>query len=119
MKKRILIIDDDQLLTEGLQIILASENYEVQVMSEGKVSLQKVSEFKPHTILIDYTLPGENGVQISQRIRTKYSSKALPIIMMSANLSNLAVAKRYTGIQVFLAKPFDISDLLREISLNS
>lgn len=109
--KKILVVDDDTDILEALHLILESEGYEVQTATSEKETLEELSDFKPDLVLLDVLLSGEDGRVICRKIK---SNQALPktcVVMMSAHLT-AQESSLGMGADGFLAKPFDIHDLL-------
>ena len=60
--RRILVIEDNQTLAEGLRLNLAHDGYEVRVESSGEKGLAQVRHWNPHLVILDIMLPGIEGV---------------------------------------------------------
>jgi DNA-binding response OmpR family regulator len=114
MKKKILIIEDDEAISQALAMSLEFEDYDTRVVLKAKTSLKIISTFKPHLILLDLLLSGTDGRDVAERIKADNSSKKIPIILMSAHPTADKVAKEL-GVEGFIAKPFDTEDLLKKI----
>ncbi len=123
MKHRILLVDDDELLTGSLQPVLEHSGYEVSVCSQGALALQTVHTSHPDIILLDIYLGDENGITILQTIKSVDAT--LPVIMMTAYSDvRLAVEAMKLGAEDFIVKPIDLDQLelimkkaLRTVSL--
>lgn len=115
MKKKILLVEDDRALAEGLAIILNDEDFEVEVLPDGKTLDSAVKNFRPDIFLLDYLLPGEDGCEISKRLRANTQTATTPIILMSASQKSMQTFAKSCGANAFLAKPFTINDMLELI----
>lgn len=113
MKKRILIVDDEAGITESLSFFLDSEGYEVTTMRDGK-GVRTLSRNAPDLILLDILLSGDDGREICKYLKSKDKTRSIPVILMSAH-PNLGRTVEESGANDFLAKPFDIDELLRKI----
>lgn len=111
MKKRVLLIDDNPHILEAIELILATENYEVHVLSQVQHVLRDVKKLKPSLILLDLLLSGSNGKEVASLLKGTKETKDIPIVMISAHPSAEKAAKQ-VGADDFLAKPFDIEELL-------
>ena len=88
--KKVLIIEDDQLVSTVYSNKLAAEGYEVQVADDGEIGLAKVGSFKPDLILLDLILPKLNGVDLMKQLRAQPEYEQLPIVVFSNTyLSNV------------------------------
>jgi DNA-binding response OmpR family regulator len=115
LPKRILVVDDDPDILEFLQIILEEEGYAVVTSDKGEYLEQLHNGGLPHLILVDVLLSGKDGREIVKYLKSLQETKHIPIIMFSAHPSAEETA-RQAGADDFLAKPFNIDDLLAKIA---
>lgn len=108
---KILIVDDDKILAEVLQCLFENEGWEAEAKFDGENLEEKIGEKMPTAIILDYKLPGASGIEVLQKLRKKYTSKGLPVMMISASKQIEKVALE-AGANAFMAKPFDIAKLL-------
>jgi two-component system alkaline phosphatase synthesis response regulator PhoP len=78
-RKRILIIEDESHIAEGLKLNLSLQGYEVDIAADGVAGLQKWKTGQPHLIVLDIMLPGIDGFSILRSIRLL--DERLPILM--------------------------------------
>ena len=112
--KKIVIVEDDQVIRESLKEFLELNNYEVMAIESSIDLLQKISTFKPDVLITDIIMPDKDGIEII--IETK---KYLPNIILIAisgggridSESYLNTAK-YLGADATLKKPFSHKELL-------
>lgn len=115
-QKRILVIDDDQDIQKTLRFALEAEGYHVSVASDGKEGLQKSLQEKPNLIILDLRLPKLPGEEVCRSIRKEESIKDTPIIMLTSKSSDAdKVIGRVIGADCYIAKPFDLNELLKQI----
>ena len=114
MKKKVLIIDDDEGILEALALLLEEEGYAIKTTLRGDESLEVARLFKPDVILLDILLSGSDGRLICKQLKQEGSTKKIPVIMLSAHLSAEANFSE-CGAEAFLAKPFETEDLLLKI----
>ena len=113
-KKRILIIEDDNHIAEGLKLNLTLTGYEVDIARDGVSGLQKWKSGQPHLIVLDIMLPGIDGFSVLQSIRLEY--ERVPILVLSALGSTEDRVKGLTrGVDDYLAKPFDLREFLLRV----
>src|SRR3989344_6086030 len=115
MSKRILIIDDDPGILEAISIILEEEGYMVDTEEKSEVSFVKINRFKPHLILLDILMSGGYGRIICRKIKNQKTTQHIPVILISAHPSAQANMIE-SGADGFLAKPFEVQDLLQMVS---
>jgi CheY-like chemotaxis protein len=108
----ILVVDDDPDILDALAEILEGEGYAVERAKHGREALQKVDARRPQLILLDLMMPVMDGYEFSQQLKTRNSAANIPIVVLSADRAVQAKASQI-GARDFLAKPFELSDLLR------
>lgn len=128
MSKEVLIVDDDIDFVETTEIVLRSNGYETRTAHDGEEALKKVMEKVPDIMLLDVMMKTKgDGIWVSERIRSKESTKEIPIIMITAVNQdadmlkyhfekNVGMGSNYIPVNVFMEKPIEIVDLLAEIS---
>ncbi len=113
MEKKILIIDDDIKLIELLCDYLGGHQFEMNYILDGVDALNKIEKTHPDLIILDYMMPGKDGLQVLQEIRGKYD---LPVIMLTAKGEE---TDRIVGLELgaddYLGKPFNPRELLARI----
>jgi two-component system, OmpR family, alkaline phosphatase synthesis response regulator PhoP len=113
-KKRILIIEDDSHIAEGIKLNLLLQGYEVDIAPDGVAGLQKWQSGQPHLIILDIMMPGMDGFAVLQNIRLK--DERLPILILSARGSLEDRVKGLTcGVDDYLAKPFNLEEFLLRV----
>ena len=112
--ERLLVIDDDPAVTSLLRRGLAFEGYAVDVAASGKDGLDRARERMPDLIILDWMMPGLDGLEVLRRLRE--ASPSLPVIMLTARD---ATADQVTGLQAgaddYIAKPFTFDVLLARV----
>ena len=111
--KRIMIADDDLAILDSVGIMLEFEGYDVKSTPNGATLLTMEDEL-PDLLLLDIWMSGTDGRDICKHLKEKASTRGIPIVMVSASrdIERSAIA---AGADDFLAKPFDINDLLAKI----
>ncbi len=110
----ILIVEDDADIGNFLQQLIEEETpYQTVVLSDGWQALDKAPQIHPCLLLLDYRLPGLNGVELYDRLQQKEEIADVPAIMMSATLPTSELQRR--GIYP-LRKPMDIGGVIRLIT---
>ena len=111
MKKRILIVDDDDGILEALRAVLEFEGFEVMTLDNPETIFTTIDTFVPEVILIDYLLSGKEGTVFVKELKADQRYCLIPVIMMSAHPLALETAKK-SGADIFIHKPFEIDTLV-------
>jgi DNA-binding response OmpR family regulator len=83
MSAKILIIEDDRYISKMYQLKLSLDGFDVQVADNGRIGLEKVSEFKPDIILTDILMPELDGFEVIKSVKADEDLKTIPILIMS------------------------------------
>ena len=111
---KILVVDDDPAVRSLVKDSLEIEGYEVCVAEDGFAGLRAIEAHSPDCVLLDVMMPGLDGHQVLQRIRSGETHRALPVVMLTAYSDDANAWQAWTeGVDYFLAKPFDADELLR------
>jgi len=110
---RLLVVDDDPTIREMLDMVLASEGYEVITAAHGAAALALVDQRRPHVILLDMKMPVMDGWEFLRQYRQRPGAK-VPIVVITAAQDDRREAADI-GAQAYIAKPFAIDDLLRAV----
>jgi len=117
MKKRILVLDDDQSILDIVTYILTETGYEVRTLLTGLRVAEAVQNFEPHLILMDVMLAEHDGRVICRLLKETIASCHIPVMLISGT-HDLADSLNQPGApDDFLAKPFDIDLLLSKIAV--
>lgn len=107
---RILVVDDEKILTESLQNILSGLGYEVSTCLRGEDFLTALNEVNPDLVLLDIFMGNVNGLQLLRRMKEEGSD--VPVLMMTGHADvALAVEAMKEGAVDFVLKPFDLTHL--------
>lgn len=114
-KKRILIIDDDVSLTQLVKFNLeATGDYEVRIENVSSHAIETALQFHPNLILLDYIMPGMDGGDVSLKLHDDPVLRRVPIIMVTALVSNREAAEDGTVQRsgyLMVAKPIKFEKL--------
>ncbi|MDY0290810.1 MAG: response regulator [Desulfuromonadaceae bacterium] len=114
MQEKIVVIDDELAVLELCRIILESRGYEVRVASSGDEGLRLIESFKPALILLDYMMPGMDGMEVLRKVKTTY--KDIYVVMFTGKGSEpVAVEVMKAGASDYILKPFNNKDLFDRI----
>lgn len=113
MRKRILVVEDDDKSRKLLVDVLGYHGFEVAAFPNGELGLEDVRAHRPHAALLDIQLPGMNGFQILTALRAEADSAHLPILAVTASVMDHDRRKILNaGFDAYLAKPVNIRELL-------
>lgn len=112
--KRILIIEDESHIAEGLKLNLSMKGYEVLWAEDGLSGLEQWQNSHPDLIVLDIMLPGIDGFSLLQRIRLQ--DEKLPVLILSAKREPSDRIKGLVcGVDDYLTKPFDLEEFLLRV----
>ena len=116
MKIHVLIAEDEAAVCELLRYNLEREGYNVSVANDGEEALLIIEENTPDLLLLDWMLPAVPGIEICRRVRTRASTKNLPIIMLTARAEETdRIRGLDTGADDYITKPFSTVELMARI----
>lgn len=115
MSKRVLVVDDDEDMQALLQTVLEGQEYEVVTAEDGLVALQELEKEAPDLIVLDLMMPRMDGYAFAEELRKRGLQATIPVIVLSAD-TNAKQNANQLGADSYMAKPFDVRDLLGEIS---
>jgi DNA-binding response OmpR family regulator len=111
---RVLIVEDEADLAWVEQFNLESEGYEVQVALEGRSAIEALDAFEPDVMVLDLMLPHVNGWSVLEKTQELPDDRRPKVIVVSAVAgAGAQVHPGEMGVGSFLAKPFDMDDLVR------
>ena len=114
---RILVVEDEQHLAEGLRFNLEAEGHNATVAGDGEQALKLLLADHEHfdALVLDVMLPGKNGFMVAAELRA--AGKYMPILMLTARGRAEDVLQGFeAGADDYLAKPFELSILLARLS---
>ncbi len=114
MRRRILVIEDDQDISDLVSLHLSELDFEVETALDGLIGASKVSASDYDLVILDLSLPGVDGLEICRRIRS--GPRYIPILMLTARDSEVdRVLGLETGADDYLPKPFSVLELLARV----
>jgi two-component system sensor histidine kinase/response regulator len=117
MTKRILVVDDDEMVLMALEELLKPEGYEVHTVGGGAEALQKLDENAYDLIMTDVIMPEMDGFELCKRIRQREKCRDIPIVFLTAKTRDEdRVRGLEAGANLFLSKPISPDKLLGIVS---
>jgi two-component system alkaline phosphatase synthesis response regulator PhoP len=113
-QKRILVVEDESHLAEGLKLNLTLEGYEVRIAGDGSSALQEWKGWHPDLIVLDIMIPQIDGLSVLRNIRLE--DERVPILILSAKGDSEHRVKGFSyGVDDYLAKPFNLDEFLLRV----
>lgn len=112
---KILVVDDDLDILVVMEILLTMKGFKVDVTAKWESTFDKIKSFNPDLILLDILISGNDGRVLCKQLKGQDDTKHIPIIMFSAHPSAASTIHEY-GADDFIAKPFDVTDLLNKVN---
>jgi DNA-binding response OmpR family regulator len=113
--KKIMIADDDPGIVDAVEMLLEFEGYSVASTLDGSTTVNDMKQELPDLLLLDIWMSGEDGRDICKKIKQDEAIKGIPVIMISAS-RDIRESAMEAGADDFLAKPFEMNDLLNKIA---
>jgi CheY-like chemotaxis protein len=113
--KKILVVDDDKDIREIITFILESEGFLVYGLDNGREVAKTVHEERPNLILLDVQLGDMDGRDVCRELKQQPETKDIPIVIISASHGWHALHEKQCDANDFLAKPFDVSELVDQV----
>ena len=118
MNKKVLIVDDEEVIRKFLGINLVNWGYEVKEAVEGTEALEKLGNEGFDLLILDILIPNKDGWQLLKEVKSNLKTKDIPIIILTAKNGDSDMIKGYTlGASYYITKPFTKAQLLSGIQL--
>ena len=114
--KKVLVADDDPAILDVMRMMLEFEGYEVATTLNGATILQMETEM-PDLLLLDIWMSGTDGRDICRKLKQSEKTYKIPIVLVSAS-KDIERSAFEAGANDFIAKPFEMSELLQKIEKN-
>lgn len=113
---KVLIIEDEEHISELVKYNLESAGYQVAAAYDGEEGLKLVSEFKPDLVILDLMLPKLDGISVCNKLRNQKETEEISIIMLTAKSSE---TDKIIGLEIgaddYITKPFSVRELQARI----
>ena len=105
--QKILVCDDDELLTEVLQFRLEAKGFDVTIAGDGREALDSIRLAQPDAVVLDAMMPGIDGFEVLRRPREDSGTRDMPVIMLTARRGERDIVDALRlGASDYLSKPF-------------
>ena len=114
--KKVLIIEDNEIVRDNTADLLELENYQVQTAENGKIGVEKAKQYKPDIIICDIMMPELDGYGVLQALSKNRSTRSIPFIFLTSKAEKIDMRKGMNlGADDYLTKPFEEYELLEAI----
>ena len=111
-RRTVLVVDDEPSIVELIAEVLEEAGYRVLTARNARTALAIARREQPALVLTDRNMPGIDGVAFVRHLRTSAMTARIPVVIMSSTRPDLET----TGDVPFLAKPFDLDDMLTAVA---
>lgn len=116
----ILIIEDDPHLREGLELLFQIEGYRTLGADDGLTGIDLARRHEPDVVLTNFKMPGADGLDVVNAIRSDAALADTPIIFLTANHAPVIRERAVRqGADVFVTKPFNTDELIRTVAAST
>jgi two-component system alkaline phosphatase synthesis response regulator PhoP len=112
--KRVLVIDDEDVILQLIEELLQDAGYEVMTATNGEEGLTCIQIARPDLIITDLMMPRLDGLGLCERIQTKPEWRIIPIILLS--VVSHQMAKSGCNWAAVIRKPFDVTQLITTVT---
>ena len=118
MSKKVLIVDDEEVIRKTLRIHLGKMGYELQEAIDGVEAMDKLRNESFDLLISDILMPKKNGWELLKEVRANQNTKDLPVILLTAKNEDTDMFKGYDlGANYYITKPFTKVQLLYGVKL--
>ena len=116
MARSVLVVDDEPMARTMLRLILVRAGFEVREAEDGNTALTEVGRSLPDLMILDIMMPGIDGFEVCEKLRSDETTNELPIIMLSAKTDSESVKRGLNlGANKYLTKPVGPDELTRHV----
>lgn len=116
MSKKILLADDSITIQKVISITFASEDYELTVVSDGDSAVRKAKEARPDLIMADVAMPGKNGYEVCESVKSDSALKNTPVLLLAGTFEPLDKNEAArVGADDSIVKPFESQELIEKV----
>lgn len=112
---RLFVIDDDKDLLKVIKSLLVKRGFDVSTFFDWDIASKAIKLFEPQLILLDVFLSGIDGLDVCKKLKSSSFTRHIPILLFSAYPKIAETAIHDYGADDFIAKPFEIGDLIRKV----
>lgn len=113
----VMIADDDPAIADAVAIVLQDDGYTVTTVVSGDIVAEMRCR-KPDLLFLDVRISGQDGREVCRVLKDDETTRRTPIVLLSAHADLAAIAAE-AGADDYLAKPFDLDDLLAKVAAHT
>ncbi len=118
MKRKVLIVDDEEVIRKILRIHLAKLGYEVTEAADGEQAIEELGKDDFDLLICDILMPKKDGWEVVKEVKSNSRTKHLPVIVLKAKNEEADMVKGYNlGANYYMTKPFTKAELLYGLRL--
>ncbi|MFN8573011.1 MAG: response regulator transcription factor [Gemmatimonadaceae bacterium] len=111
---RILLVEDNRAIAQGLRLALEQEGYDVRLSGDGADALQRIRSWLPELVILDLMLPTLDGLHVLRQLRA--DGLAMPVLILSARDTEVEKVRGFRiGADDYVTKPFSLDELLARV----
>ena len=115
-KEKVLIVDDDLSQLDSLSKLLVQYHYDIITAENGIDAIEKARQCNPDLMLLDFSMPGLNGIDTCRALKTLPDTRHIPVVMLTAHADpEIKLQALEAGVNDFLAKPIDPTELVLRV----
>ena len=113
---RVLVVDDDDVISQLITVNLELEGLEVSQCADGLEALERIGEWRPHVVTLDVMMPRLGGFELVQRLRSDPATADIPVVMVTGRAAAADLARgTELGVDAYVTKPFEPTDLVATV----
>jgi DNA-binding response OmpR family regulator len=118
MGKKVLVVDDEEMIRKFLRIHLIKKGFEVKEAVDGAQAIEKLGNDDFDLLICDIMMPNKDGWQLLQDVKSNPKTKDIPIIVLTAKNEDVDMFRGYDlGANYYMTKPFTKAQLLHGLRL--
>jgi len=116
-KKKVLIVEDDNILAKAFRIALTNDGYEIKVAVDGDEAVKAVKEFRPNLVLLDLMLPKKSGEEVLVEIKKDIKLKDIPVLIstVKADAGSISRCVELGARGYFIKAHYTLEDISKEV----
>ncbi len=114
---RAVVVDDQPDAADMLAAALELDGFEVRTVISGQQALQLIEQFQPHMVLLDVSMPGMDGRELTRQLRERYGDAIVLIAVSGSDPQDARVSQTFDSVDHYFRKPVDMAALRRLLTL--
>ncbi len=116
MRKKVLVVDDEEVIRQFLRTLLLKWGYEVEEAADGVEALEQLAKDNYDLLICDILMPNKNGWEVLKEMKSNPKTKEIPVIVLTGKKEDSDIFRGYEwGATYYLTKPFTTTQLLYEL----